>query len=142
MCLVDEHGVVLVSFALAVLKPLMQSLAKRFFVLSFVKANAVSLTSPLMKGQGKSLSASSARMVAKDPALAKLIRQTRGTSVLSSVKTRAWQNQTDRWVGLLTSIGVSIKRGVSSFFGSISESDLPVCACQPVRPGTLSRAIG
>jgi hypothetical protein len=36
--------------ALAVLKPPQQSLAKRFFVLSFLKADAVSLTS-LMKGQ-------------------------------------------------------------------------------------------
>ena len=51
MRLVDEHGVILMSVALAVLKPLQQSLTKRFFVLSFVKANAVSLTSPLMKGQ-------------------------------------------------------------------------------------------
>jgi hypothetical protein len=40
-----------VSVALAVLKPLKQSLVKRFFVLSFLKADAVSLTSPLMKGQ-------------------------------------------------------------------------------------------
>jgi hypothetical protein len=33
------------------LKPLKQSLAEHFFVLSFVKADAVSLASPLMKGQ-------------------------------------------------------------------------------------------
>jgi len=49
--LVDEHGVVFVRLTLAVLKPLQQSFAKRFFVLSFVKADAVSLTAPLMKVQ-------------------------------------------------------------------------------------------
>ena len=51
MHLVDEHSVVLMSVALAVLKSL--TLAERFFVLSFVKANAVSLTAPLMKGQAR-----------------------------------------------------------------------------------------
>ena len=51
MRLVDKHGVVLISIALAVLKPLKQALAKRFFVLSFPKVDSVSLTSPLMKIQ-------------------------------------------------------------------------------------------
>jgi hypothetical protein len=49
--LVDEHGVVLLSIALAILEPLKQSLAERFFVLSFLVADAVSLAPPLMKIQ-------------------------------------------------------------------------------------------
>ncbi len=51
MRLVDEYGVVLVSVAIAMPKPLKQSLAERFFVLGFVKADTISLTSPPMKGQ-------------------------------------------------------------------------------------------
>src|SRR5262249_37412917 len=49
--LVDEHGVVLVGLALAVLKPLKQWLGKCLFVLSVVEADTISLTSPQMKIQ-------------------------------------------------------------------------------------------